>query len=70
MDNVDGYHVISLDKDSQYLTAVIAAWGRLLYKQIPQGLIAAGDVYTRQYDEIIKDIPWKVKFVDDTFTLC
>ena len=37
-----------------------------MYKRIPQGFIAAGDIYTRQYDEIIKDIPQKVKCVDDT----
>ena len=55
-----------LDQDSQYLTAFITEWGRFMYKRIPQGFIAAGDIYTRQYDEIIKDIPQKVKCVDDT----
>ena len=35
-------------------------------KCIPQGFIAAGDLYTRQYGEIIKDILRKVKCVDDT----
>ena len=37
-----------------------------MYKQTPQRFIAAEDVYTRQYDKIIKDIPWKVKRVDHT----
>ena len=33
---------------------------------MPQGYLASGDAYTRRYDEIIKDIPHKVKIVDDT----
>ena len=32
---------------------------------MPQGFKAAGDVYTRRYDEIINHIPNKVKIVDD-----
>ena len=66
LDTVDGYHAISLDQDSQYLTASITEWGRFMYKHIPQGFMAAGDIYTKRYDEIIKDILQKVKCVDDT----
>ena len=33
---------------------------------MPQGYLAAGDAYTRRYDEIIKDVPNKVKIIDDT----
>ena len=33
---------------------------------MPQGYLASGDAYTRRYDEIIKNIPRKVKIVDDT----
>ena len=57
LDDVDGYYAIPLDKDSQYLTAFITKWGRLMYKPIPQGFVAAGDIYTRQHDEITQDIP-------------
>ena len=57
LDAVDGYHTIPLDQDSQSLTAFITEWGRFMYKHILQGFIAAGDIYKRQYDEIIKDIP-------------
>ena len=32
---------------------------------MPQGFKAAGDVYTRRYDDIIKSVPNKVKIVDD-----
>ena len=31
-----------------------------------QGYLGSGDAYTRGYDEIIKDVPRKVKIVDDT----
>ena len=54
LDAVGGYHAIPVDKDSQYLTAFITEWGRPMYKQIPQGFIAAGNIYTRQYDKSSK----------------
>ena len=31
-----------------------------------QGYLASGDAYTRRYDEIIKNVPCKIKIVDDT----
>ena len=33
---------------------------------MPQSYLASGGAYTWRYDEIIKDIPHKVKIVDDT----
>ena len=33
---------------------------------MPQGYLASGNTYTRRYDEVIKDVPHKVKIVDDT----
>ena len=36
-----------------------------MYLRMPQGFLASGDAYTRRYDEIIKDLPRKVKIVDD-----
>ena len=66
---MDGYHAIELDAESQPLITFITEWGRYLYLHLPQGYLAAGDAYTRHYDEVIKDIPQKVKIVDDTL-LC
>ena len=37
-----------------------------MYLRMPQGYLASDDTYTRWYDEIIKDIPRKVKIVDET----
>ena len=34
--------------------------------RLPQAFIASGDAYTRRYDNVIKDVPHKVKIVDDT----
>ena len=40
-----------------------------MYLRLPQGFITSGDVYTRCYNEIIKNFPCKVKIIDDTL-LC
>ena len=33
--------------------------------RMPQGYLASGNIYTWAYDVVIKDIPHKVKIVDD-----
>ena len=66
LDAVDGYHSIPLDEESQPLTTFITEWGRFRYLRMPQGYVASGDAYTRRYNEMIKDIPRKIKVVDDT----
>ena len=66
LDASEGYHAIALDEESQPLTTFITPWGRYMYLRMPQGFVASGDVYTRRYDDIIKDIPRKVKIVDDS----
>ena len=47
------------------MTAFISEWGRYMYNHMPQGFLAGGDIYTHQYDEIIKDTECKVKCIDD-----
>ena len=66
LDAVEGYHAVSLDEESQHLTTFITPLGRYMYLRMPQGYLASGDAYTRRYDEIIKDVPRKVKIVDDS----
>ena len=66
VDATDGYHSIELDEESKPLTTFITEWGRYRYCRLPQGFVAAGDAYTRRYDEIIKDVKNKVKCIDDT----
>ena len=66
LDAVDGYHSVELDEESQPLTTFITEWGRYMYKRMPQGYLASGDAYTSRYDQIIADVPRKVKIVDDT----
>ena len=66
LDAIDGYHAVALDTESQPLTMFITEWGRYMYLRMPQGYLAAGDAYTRRYDEIIKGVPRKIKIVDDT----
>ena len=61
----DGYHAVTLDKESQHLTTFLTEWGRYMYICLPQGYQAYGDLYTRQFDELIKDVCQKIKIVDD-----
>jgi hypothetical protein len=65
IDAKDGYHSIRLDKESRHLTTFITPWGRYRYLRLPQGYVAAGDAYTRRYDEVIKEVERKVKCIDD-----
>ena len=66
LEAADGYHSLPLDKESQPLTTFITKWGRFMYLRMPQGYLASGDTYTRRYNEVIKDVPRKVKIVDNT----
>ena len=63
---VDGYHAVELDSESQPSTTFISEWGRYMYLCLPYLFITAGDAYTHCYDNIIKDVPHKVKIMDDT----
>ena len=66
LDAVDGYHGVLLDEKSRPLTTFITNKGRYWYLRVPQGFIGAGDIYTRRYDDIIRDVKRKIKIVDDT----
>ena len=66
LDAVDGYQAVELDEQSQPLTTFITPWGSYQFLRLPAGLIDSGDKYTSRYDLIIKDIPRKLKCVDDT----
>ena len=55
--------ILSLSRDA---TTFITEWGRYRYLPPPQGFHAAGDAYTRRYDDMIIDVPRKSKCVDDT----
>ena len=66
LDAVDGYHSVILDEESQPLTTFIMEWVRFMYLRMFEGYMSSGDAYTRRYDEVIMDIDWKIKLVDDT----
>ena len=66
LEAVDGFHAIEFDEASHKLTTFITVWGRYRCCCLPQGYLAATDAYTRRYDNNIKDVPNKVKCVDDT----
>ena len=62
----NGYHSIPIREQDRHLTTFITPWGRYRYCTTPQGYMAAGDAYTRRFDEIIADLPNKKKCIDDT----
>ena len=65
LDAYNGYHQVPLDEESIPLTTFIIQFGRYQYLRAPQGHISSNDAYTHRYDDIIKDVPRKVKVVDD-----
>ena len=52
-------------REIQPLTVFITKWGCYMYLRLPQGYLASGDAYTRRYDELIKEVPRKIKIFDD-----
>ena len=46
------------------LTTFITECGHFMYLRMFHGYLASGDIYTCWYDEIIKNVPHKVKIVD------
>lgn len=62
----NGYHSIKLHRSDHHFTTFLTPWGRYRYIRCPQGYIASGDAYTHRYDNIIAEVPNKVKCVDDT----
>ena len=61
----NGYHSVAIHEEDRHYTTFITPWGRYRYKTLPQGFVAAGDGYTRRYDEVVADIPHKTKCIDD-----
>ena len=49
----NGYHSVPLHGDDHHLTTFITPWGRYRYKTAPQGYIASGDEYPRQFDDTL-----------------
>ena len=62
----NGYHSVPLHPDDRHLTSFITPWGSYRYKTAPQGYIASGNGYSRQFDEIVAHAPNKTKCIDDT----
>lgn len=61
----NGYHSVWMREEDKHFTTFITPRGRYRYRVAPQGYIASGDGYTRRFDEIVADVPNKVKCIDD-----
>ncbi len=66
VDAWNGYHSLPLAPDARDATTFITEWGRFRYLRSPQGFHAAGDAYTKAFDDITTDFNRKTKCVDDT----
>ena len=66
LDAMDSYYSVPLNEESQPLRSFIMEWDHSMCLRMLQGYLASSDAYTHRYDKIIKNIPCKVKVVDDT----
>ena len=66
LDAWNGYHSLSLAPSARDATTFITEWGRYRYLSSPQGFHAAGDGYTRAFDNITMDVKRKTKCIDDS----
>jgi hypothetical protein len=67
LDAWNGYHSLQLSPSARDATTFITEWGRFRYLRAPQGFHAAGDGYTKAFDDITVDVKRKTKCIDDTF---
>ena len=66
LDAWNGYHSLPQSPAASESTTFITEWGRYRYLSSPQGFHAAGDGYTKAFDDITVDFPRKAKCIDDT----
>ena len=66
LDTWNRYHSLARSPTARNATTFITEWGRYRYLSSPQGFHAAGDGYTRTFDDITVDFPRKAKCIDDT----
>ena len=66
LDAWNGYHSLHLSPSARDATTFTTEWGRYRYLRAPQGFHAAGDGYTKTFDDITVDVQRKTKCIDDT----
>ena len=66
LDCWNSYHALELDEEASSTTTFITEQGTFQYLRAPQGLWSSGDAYTRQTDDIVRDVEDKRKYVNDT----
>ena len=65
LDCLHGYFQIPLSEESQDLTMFLLPEGRFYFTRNPQGLSAAGDIFNQKHNQIVEDLEWILKIVDD-----
>ena len=64
-----GYHNLTLDKQSSYLTTFACLFGRYRYKHLPFGAALAGDMFQCKIDEIFNDMLNVFGIADDILVI-
>ena len=67
LDATSGFHQLKLDPESSKLTAFITPFGRYVYKRLPFGISSAPEIYQKQMEVILSNIPNVLCYFDDVF---
>lgn len=65
LDAKTGYHQLKLDKESQKLTTFITPFGRYMHTRLPYGVNCASDYFSKEFTEVLGNIPNVLMVVDD-----
>ena len=62
----EGFHSCLIAEEDRNLTAFNTEWGRFRYRSMPQGYISSSDNYNKRFNDVIEEVPRRVRCVDDT----
>ena len=65
LDAKSGFYQIPLKEASRDLTCFITPFGRYRYKHLPMGIKVAPEIFQRKIEELLKDLPGVICYMDD-----
>lgn len=60
-----GFHQLKLHKDSHPLTTFLTPFGRYMYTRLPFGVNCASDYFSKEFSDLLSDIPNIIIHIDD-----
>ena len=64
-----GYYTIRLSPTIQYMTTIIAGFGKFRYNCLPMKMCASGGIFQAKVDKLIVDIEGVKNYMDDILVL-